>query len=460
MSQEMDRILIADDNRMELIAISDNLKDYGFNTIEATSGREAIAVFQKEQPPLVLMDLQMPGMNGIETMQEIKKINPDVPVIIITADGDIPTAVEAIKLGAYDFIIKPPDFDRLALTLQRAAEKFELDKRVKMLSSEVETSLEYLLGKSESMKKVIQQIHEISQSNFSLILQGETGTGKSFIARYIHHLSLRTEGPFVTVDIGSIPETLVESELFGYEKGAFTGASKKKKGFFETADGGTILIDELQNLSPYVQGKLLMAVEEKTITPLGCTNPLKTDVRIIGATNKDIITSVKEEKSFREDLFYRLSEFMIYLPPLRERLEDIPFLAEKFIREAAEDLNKEVHTISEDVLSHLKNYSWPGNIRELKNVIRRAVLLAKEKVIGTDHIDFLIKDKNKSFQESRSISISDDTDNLPSLNLIELEKIAIKKALEKTSGNKTKAASLLNISYVTLYRKIKQNYNM
>jgi DNA-binding NtrC family response regulator len=460
MSQEMDRILIADDNRIELIAISDNLKDYGFNTIEAFSGREAIAVFQKELPPLVLMDLQMPGMNGIEAMQEIKKINPDVPVIIITADGDIPTAVEAIKLGAYDFITKPPDFDRLALTLQRAAEKFELDKKVKMLRNEVEISLEYLLGKSEAMKKVIQQIHEISQSDFSLILQGETGTGKSFIARYIHHLSLRTGGPFVTVDIGSIPETLVESELFGYEKGAFTGASKKKKGFFETADRGTILIDELQNLSPYVQSKLLRAVEEKTITPLGSTNPVETNVRIIGATNKDIINSVKEEKSFREDLFYRLSEFMIYLPPLRERLEDIPFLAEKFIREAAEDLNKEVHAISDDVLSHLKNYSWPGNIRELKNVIRRAVLLAKEKVIGTDHIEFLIKDKNRSFQESRSISISDDPDNLPSLNLIELEKIAIKKALEKTSGNKTKAASLLNISYVTLYRKIKQHYNM
>jgi DNA-binding NtrC family response regulator len=456
----MDRILIADDNRMELIAISDNLKYYGFNTIEAFSGREAIAVFQKELPPLVLMDLQMPGMNGIEAMQEIKKINPDVPVIIITADGDIPTAVEAIKLGAYDFITKPPDFDRLALTLQRAAEKFELDKKVKMLRNEVEISLEYLLGKSEAMKKVIQQIHEISQSDFSLILQGETGTGKSFIARYIHHLSLRTGGPFVTVDIGSIPETLVESELFGYEKGAFTGASKKKKGFFETADRGTILIDELQNLSPYVQSKLLRAVEEKTITPLGSTNPVETNVRIIGATNKDIINSVKEEKSFREDLFYRLSEFMIYLPPLRERLEDIPFLAEKFIREAAEDLNKEVHAISDDVLSHLKNYSWPGNIRELKNVIRRAVLLAKEKVIGTDHIEFLIKDKNRSFQESRSISISDDPDNLPSLNLIELEKIAIKKALEKTSGNKTKAASLLNISYVTLYRKIKQHYNM
>ncbi len=456
----MDRILIVDDNRMEMIAISDNLKDYGFNPIEASSGREAIAIFQKEHPPLILMDLQMPGMNGIDTMQEIKKIDPDVPIVIFTGHGDIPTAVEAIRLGAYDYIVKPPDFEMLVLTLQRAAEKYELDKKVKMLNHEVETSLEYLLGKSNAMKKVIQQIHEISQSDFSLILQGETGTGKSFIARHIHHLSLRTGGPFVTVDIGSIPETLVESELFGYEKGAFTGASKNKKGFFETADRGTILIDELQNLSPYVQSKLLMVAEEKTITPLGSTNPVKTDVRIIGATNKDIITSVKEDKSFREDLFYRLSEFMIYLPPLRERLEDIPFLAEKFIREAAEDLNKEVHSISEDVLSHLKNYSWPGNIRELKNVIRRAVLLTKEKVIGTDHIEFLIKDRNKPFQDSRSISISDDPDSLPSLNLIELEKMAIKKALEKTNGNKTKAASILNISYVTLYRKIKQYYNM
>ncbi len=246
----MSKILLVDDDKMEMFAISINLKKLGFSPIEATSGAEAIRMFEKEIVPLVLLDLNMPGMDGIETMKELKKIDPFVSVIILTGYSDIPTVVEAVKLGAYDFIVKPPDYDRLALTLNRAKEQFDLSHKVKMLSSEIEASLEYLCGKSEAMKNITQQVHRISQSDFSLIIQGETGTGKSFIARYIHNLSKRAEGPLVTVDIGSIPESLVESELFGYEKGAFTGAEKKKKGFFEIADGGTILIDELQNLSP------------------------------------------------------------------------------------------------------------------------------------------------------------------------------------------------------------------
>jgi DNA-binding NtrC family response regulator len=390
----------------------------------------------------------MPGMNGIETMKEIKKKDPDVPIIFLTAHGDISTAVEAMKLGAYDFIVKPPNFDLLVLTLKRAAEKVDLSNKIKTLNNEVKTSLEFLLGHSSPMKKVINQIHQISQSDISLIIQGETGTGKSFIARTIHNLSKRAGARLVTVDIGSVPETLVESELFGYEKGAFTGADQRKKGFFEIANGGTILIDELQNLSPYVQSKLLMAVEEKNIYPLGSTDPVKTDVRIIGATNTDIRKSVKEQKKFREDLFYRLSEYMIFLPPLRERPEDIPFLAEKFIRETAEDFNKQINSISDKALELLRNYSWPGNIRELKNVIRRAVLFSDKEIIKPAHIEFF-KDEDASFIQK--------PEKPSNVSLAEMEKETIKQTLHTSKGNKTKAASILKISYTTLLRKIKQH---
>ena len=246
----LNRILIVDDDKMVRLAISENLKDRGFSLLEASSGREAIEIFKKEKPVSVILDLKMPGMDGLETLTELQKIDPDVPIIINTAHGDIPTAVEAIKLGAYEFTTKPPDYERLVLTLNRAAEKFSLDKKIQRLSTEVETSLEYLLGKSDSIKKVIQQIHQIAYSDFSLILQGETGTGKSFIARAIHNLSKRANGPFVSIDIGTLPETLIESELFGYEKGAFTGANKKKKGYFEIADKGTTATASAIRYSP------------------------------------------------------------------------------------------------------------------------------------------------------------------------------------------------------------------
>ncbi len=444
----MIKILIVDDDEKVRVIVRENLKDHDFLPLEASSGEKAISYFKTEKPSLVLLDFQMPGMDGIETMRELKKIDPDVPIIFLTAHGDISTAVDAMKLGAYDFIVKPPNFDLLVLTLKRAAEKVELSNKIKTLNSKVKTSLEILLGHSSPMKKVIQQIHQISQSDISLIIQGETGTGKSFIARTIHNLSKRADARLVTVDIGSVPETLVESELFGYEKGAFTGADQKKKGFFETANEGTILIDELQNLSPYVQSKLLMAVEEKNIYPLGSTDPVKIDVRIIGATNTDIRKSVKEQKRFREDLFYRLSEYMIFLPALRERPEDINFLAEKFVREISEDFNKQVNSISDQALKLLINYSWPGNIRELKNVIRRAVLFSDKEIIKPEQIEFF-KDEDAALIQK--------TEKPSNISLAEMEKETIKQTLRTLKGNKTKAASILQISYTTLLRKIKQH---
>lgn len=284
----MNRVLIVDDDELVRLTLSELLRGNGFSPSVASSGRLALEVFRKETPDAVLLDLKMPGMDGTETMKELKEINPDIPVIIVTAHGDIPTAVEMIKLGAYDFIVKPPRLDILILTLKRAIERLELERAVKRLNTACTISHEWLFGKSQVMKRVIEQIHRVAPTDFSVILQGETGTGKSTVARVIHGPSRRAEGPFVTVDIGAIPETLVESELFGHEKGAFTGADKKKKGLFETANGGTILIDELQNMSPHVQSKLLRAVEEKKIHPLGSARAVEVDVRIIAATNTDI----------------------------------------------------------------------------------------------------------------------------------------------------------------------------
>ncbi|MCL4456687.1 MAG: sigma-54 dependent transcriptional regulator [Nitrospirae bacterium] len=448
----MNKVLVVDDQQILRITLTEILEESGFSVTAVAGGRKAIEVFKNERPSAVLLDLKMPDMDGIETMQELKKIDADVPVILVTAHGDIETAVEAIKMGAYDFIVKPPKFDRLMLTLKRAIEKLELKRKVENLNIAFETSLEWLLGSSDIIKKIIKQIHQVAWSDFSLIIQGETGTGKTTVARAIHNLSKRAKGPFINVDMGTMPETLVESELFGYEKGAFTGAERKKKGFFECADGGTILIDEVQNIPPHIQGKLLRVVEEKKISPLGSTETLNIDIRVIAATNIDIKEAVAQKK-FREDLFFRLGEFMITLPPLRERIDDIPFFSRRFLREAASEMNKQIRGISDDVLELLVKYPWPGNVRELKNMIRKAVLLSSGDMIMPEHVEFLIGDKCGS-----------DTDNLAFMPLKEVsaiavrdvERKAIKQALDMTKGNKTKAAAMLQIDYKTLLTKIKE----
>lgn len=436
----MDKILVVDDDKNIRFTLAEFLVENGFTPIESPNGSSAIEVFKKEKPLLVLLDLKMPDMNGIQCMHLMKEADPVIPVIIITGHGDVPTAVEAIRLGAYDFILKPPRFDRLILTIRRAIEKVELEKALK-------TSLSTLFGKSKAMRTIIEQVRQVAPSDFSILLQGETGTGKSFIARTIHNFSKRPDGPFITVDIGAIPENLTESELFGYEKGAFTGAERKKKGFFEIANNGTILIDELQNASPYVQSKLLRIAEEKRLYPLGSTNHVELDIRIISASNADILQAVKDQK-IREDLFFRLGEFIINLPPLRERPEDIPFLALRFFREATEELNKNMREIPDETMGFLLRYSWPGNVRELKNVIRRAVLLTQEDVIRPRHINLDL------------FSHKAQKDNFPSLLLQEVtmdaERRAIRQALNLTEGNRTKAAHILQVSHRSLLRKMKE----
>ncbi len=444
----MNKILVVDDEKVIRANFCEILGIEGFSAVEASNGNEALEIYRKERPSAVLLDLKMPGMNGIDTLKALKEIDPYVTVIIITSYGDVQTAVEAIQLGAHDFMLKPPDFSSLTIRLKKAIERRELVLKIAGLNTKIEASIENALGVSSAMKKVIEQIQQVANCDFSVIIQGETGTGKTYIANIIHDLSGRGKGPFVTVDLGAIPESLVESELFGYEKGAFTGAEKKKKGYFEVADHGTILLDEVQNTSPYMQSKLLRVVEERHIYPVGGTRPEAIDIRIIAATNTDIQRSVKEKK-FREDLYFRLCEFMILIPPLKQRVEDIPFLARKFCFEAARELKKQTPEISEEAAGLLRDYAWPGNVRELKNVVKRAVLLSDSHEIAPEHISFL--SANSTVETIQSPSVRTGT----GMSLAEVEKNTILQVLEMTGGNKTKAASILQIDYTTLLRKIK-----
>ena len=438
----MDKVLIVDDedSAIKLLRWSSMARD--FKMLTANSGEEALEVIKKENPAAVLLDLKMPGMDGIETMKELNKIAPGIPVIIISAYCDIPCVVKAIKLGAYDFITKPPEIDVLVLTLKRAIEKSEMEQKIKNLDTAVETSLEIILGKSRAIKHVIEQVRQISGTNYSVIIQGETGAGKQVVAQTIHNLSARAENPFVKVDMGVIPETLVESKLFGHEKGAFTGAEKKTTGIFSAADGGTIFIDELQNMSPHIQSKLLSAVEDRRIYPVGSNEPLEIDVRLISATNEDIRENMKKKK-LREDFFYRLGDFIITLPPLRERVEDISYLAKRFSLDSAAELKKNIFGISDDAIDLLMRYPWPGNIRELKNVMKRAALYSRDGVIRPGNIEFLIHDKFENVISPLKDVVSD------------LEEKTIRQALSLAEGNKSRAASTLQIDYKTLLRKLK-----
>lgn len=447
----MNKVLIVDDERTVRFALSEILKKSGFEPLEAASGKEAIDMVRADLAEIVLLDVAMPGLNGIETLEELKKLNNNIPIIIITGHGDITTAVQAIKLGAYDFLTKPPQVDRLIVTIRRALERRELQQSVAQLDQSVEASLEWTFGKSPSMVSVIQQIRQVAWSNFSVIIQGETGTGKSVVAQSIHNLSRRFQQPFHVVDIGVIPETLVESELFGHEKGAFTGADRKKHGFFDAANGGTILLDELENMPLSLQGKLLRAVEERKIYAVGNTKPLAIDVRILAATNRDLKNLVREKK-FREDLFYRLSEFIINLPPLRERVDDIPFFAAKFLTEAAIELNKKVGELDGETIDLLMRYPWPGNVRELKNVIRRAALLSEDGTVHRHHLEFLVEDKWDEKSELPILPLKEIT----AIATRDAEKQAIERALGLTKGNKSKAASMLQVDYKTLLTKIKE----
>lgn len=445
MNSDRETILLIDDEELIRENFGKILAIHGYNVVTAPDAASALAAFRTSRPSAVLLDVNLPGRSGTEVHREIKMLDASVPVIFVTAYGDIPSAVEAIKEGAYDFIAKPPDFDRLIITLGRAIEKRNLERNIRDLHAAYQSSLEFMLGSSPAMRRIISQLQQIALSDYSVIIKGETGTGKTHLANVIHSLSRRSAGPFVKVSIGSIPDTLAESELFGFEKGSFTGAERMKRGYFEIADSGTVFLDDMDNISLFVQGKLLSVIEDKRIYHIGSTEPIPVDVRIISATNRDL-SDASANSTFRQDLLFRLGEFVIHLPPLRERPEDIVFFGRKFLIETCTELSKQVGELAPDAVPVLTDYPWPGNLRQLKNVIRRAVLLSHDGRINAENLRVILSMENTSHQPMEG----------PALSIKDAEKAAIRRALELVGGKKTRAAALLKIDYKTLLRKIRE----
>ncbi|ADH85353.1 sigma-54-dependent transcriptional regulator [Desulfurivibrio alkaliphilus] len=455
------RILIIDDEASIRKGFGLLLTSEGLTVASAGGGPEGLALLERESFDIVLLDFAMPELDGLEVLRRIKRLEQDPMVIMITGYDEVALAVEAIKEGAYDYLLKPPDPDHLLMTLRRALDKIELEKKVCVLDRSLAFTLENQLGKSAAMAWVIAEIKVVAASDFSLIIEGETGTGKSFAASLIHNLSARAAGPFIALDMGSIPETLLESELFGHRKGAFTGAERSKPGYFELAKGGTLLLDELQNLSPGAQAKILQVVEEKKFYPVGSDKPVKVDLRIIGASNSDLRRAV-ESGEFRRDLYYRLNEYSLLMPPLRERPEDIAFLATRLLSAAAVELNRNLSGLSDEALALLAAQPWPGNVRELKNVVRRAALLSSDGEVGVEQVSQGMQGVTAptvspvtDFHSTESVPV----DQSAPLSLEESEKLTIARALRHTASNRTKAAAILGITHKTLLAKIKK-YNL
>ncbi|MBC8385452.1 MAG: sigma-54-dependent Fis family transcriptional regulator [Candidatus Cloacimonetes bacterium] len=446
----MDKILIVDDNTDMQFLLSNILSEEGYETFSAGNGNRAITEVKRNNPDLVLLDIRLPGMDGLRVLEEIRKINPEILVIMITAFGDIKSAVQAMKDGAFDYVTKPFDNEALILNIKKAMKTKHLSDEVEDLKKQLQEQKEIkFLGESPQMKMVLKQVDLVAPTNMSLIIQGKSGTGKEVIAKLIHKRSSRKDKPFIAVDCGSIPETLVESELFGHEKGSFTGADSLKKGQFELAHGGTLLLDELTNLPFDAQAKLLRAIEERQIIRIGGKKPIRIDVRIIATTNLDIIQTVQDGK-FRDDLFHRLNEFQITLPLLNQRKEDIPILARKFLQDSNKDLNKTIKDFSSESINRLINYQWPGNIRELKHVIKRAVLLTESGNITPDKLVLNVVKPHDEVSISESFDKGETYDDI----IRRVEKDLILKAIDQAGGNKTKAAEMLNMNRKTFYRKM------
>lgn len=441
-----EKVLIVDDDRELRSILCDVLQAEGYATAEASDGLEVDAVLKSAAPDAVILDMKMPRRGGLETLREIKKTAPGIPVFMLTAYAEIPTAVEAVKLGAYDFVPKPPDFDLLVLSLRKALDTNRLERELRLVTTALTSSLGNTFGVSEAIGKVIAQVAQVSRTDLAVIVQGETGTGKSYIANAIHTLGRRAGKPFVRVDISTIPETLAESELFGTKKGAYTGSDRDRAGFFASAEGGTVFLDDIENMSAPVQAKLLDVIEHKRVVPVGSSDSVGVDFRVIAATNKDL-RGLMARQLFRDDLFYRLGEFMIVVPPLRERPEDIRFFIDRFLAESSAEMERPVRGCAGDAIAHLLEHRWPGNVRELKNVMRRAVLLAKGEIIRREDIDLLIRGADPAGAAGAGLSLK--------AAVREVERQLVSRAMAQANGNKARAARLLGVSYPCLLAKIK-----
>jgi DNA-binding NtrC family response regulator len=442
MATERARVLVVDDEAAVRESLGGWFREEGYEVGLAESAREALVKLAAESWDVFLLDIRMPGIDGIELQRRIREAQPDAAVIIMTAYASVETAVEAMKQGAFDYVVKPFDPDDLEHTVRNAVERRRLVSENRQLRDKIEelNLLHEIVGTSAAVRRVLEQVAVVSSSDTTVLVRGESGTGKEIVARAIHANSSRRYMPIVVVNCGALSEGVLESELFGHERGAFTGAQYRRKGKFELADGGTLFLDELGDVSLKTQVDLLRVLEEKKITRVGGTAEVRTDFRLIAATNKNLEALVAEGR-FREDLYYRINVFSITIPPLRERREDTPLLAEHFLRKFSRSMSKPVSRISRAALDALAAYDWPGNVRELQNAVERAVLVCKGAEVRPEDLPLRLADAPTEGQAQ---------------SLAEVERLHVKRVLEEAGWNVHRAARLLGIDRVTLYNKIKK----
>lgn len=463
----MKNILVVDDDSTFCLMLQSYLTKYGFSVTSTSNVDMALDIIKKSEMDLILSDYRMPGKDGMEMLEAVKKTDPDLPLILMTSYGDIRLAVKAMKLGAYDYITKPVNPTEL-LELVKAALNYKSEGGASAANNSApnlngesvpkpkKKNIEnngFVHGVSNNWKKINEHLEIVGPTDMSVIIEGESGTGKEFVARRLHDLSARSKEQFVAIDCGALSNEIAASEFFGHVKGSFTGAVNDKKGQFEVAEGGTIFLDEIGNLSYEIQVMLLRAIQERKIRRVGGTKDIPVNVRILVATNEDLLKSVKNG-NFREDLYHRLNEFKIVVNPLRDRRDDVAVFATRFLEMANEELNKSVVGFDDDVLQKFYEYPWTGNLRELKNVIKRSVLLAKGNKVNINCLPQEILSIPHEYESSTSSISRQDTVDLKVLSE-QIEKVKIIEALEKSKYNKSKAAKLLNIDRKTLYNKIK-----
>lgn len=437
------KILVVDDEHLIRWSLEQNLKKQGYEVVTAASGEDALKLLKDDVPDLMLLDIQLPGIDGLAVLERVKEMEEEIIVIMVTAMGVLETAVKAMRMGAYDYINKPFNLDELAIVIKKALENSELKREVAHLRSE--QSRKYgsggIIGRSRHMQNVLTMVEKVAKSDAGTILiQGESGTGKELIAKAIHYQSGRAERPFMAINCAAVPETLLESELMGHERGAFTDAKVQKKGLLEMADGGTLFLDEIGDMAPGMQAKLLRVLEDRSFRRVGGTKDLQVDVRIISATNKDLLQAI-EEKVFRADLYYRIQVIPIHLPALRERRDDIMPLVEHFIAHFNREFGKSVKGVSKMAEKFLTEYAWPGNIRELRNIIERAIILENEETLLLEHLP------QELVAKTGGSSVGPFSVHLPEegIDIEDVERELIRQALETSEGNQSKAAKKLNL---------------
>jgi len=441
-------VLVVDDDPAHRTMLRTLLTGWEYSVSEADDGAEAIAAVHEQAFDLILMDIRMIKVSGLEALVEIKAFNPAIPVIIMTAYSSVESAVEAMKNGAYDYLTKPLDFDELRLTMDRAMDHSHLREENRQLRETLGTQFDSrnMIGRSPAMITLMETVAQVAPTEATVLITGESGTGKEMVAGAIHFNSSRKDGPFVKINCAAITETLLESELFGHEKGAFTGAYKRKEGRFRQAHRGTLFLDEVSEMSLAMQVKLLRVLQDREITRVGGEEVIAVDVRIIAATNKDLIKEIAAGR-FRDDLYYRLNVVALAMPPLRERREDIPLLAQHFLEQFSERNNKQIQGFTPQAMDSLMRHAWPGNVRELMNAVERAVVLARGTYLDEGDFSLISQEMDSQGEVSHA-----DAGELP---LDEVEKATILRTLELTSGNKSEAARRLGITRRTLHKKLK-----